>query len=125
MADEQEPTESQGRHRRDSCTARPGMWGEQPSAPAVRAADVFRSAGARDVPELVGGHGRDAHFGAGTDHGNSDSIHEHGGFAVHFADRALADADAVAEGWPPNEVHAFEEGDLPRRPSLVTQDLPR
>ncbi|HWM39042.1 MAG TPA: hypothetical protein VNS49_18210 [Streptomyces sp.] len=45
-----------------------------------------------------------------------------GGFAVHFFDRALV--DALAKGWKPDEVHAFEEGDLPRRLWRVTQSLP-
>ncbi|MER7693289.1 hypothetical protein [Streptomyces sp. NPDC097610] len=38
----------------------PGRYGEEPSEPAVRAAAVFRSAGAREVLELGAGHGRDA-----------------------------------------------------------------
>ncbi|MFI5569201.1 hypothetical protein ACIA6T_18010 [Streptomyces sp. NPDC051740] len=36
-----------------------------------------------------------------------------GCFAVRFFDRALV--DAPADGWTLGEVHAFEEGDLPRR----------
>ena len=35
-------------------------------------------------------HTGDAHYGAGTAHG--DDIYEHGGFAVHFFDRNLVDA---------------------------------
>ncbi|XIE81495.1 class I SAM-dependent methyltransferase [Streptomyces sp. SBR177] len=66
-------------------------------------------------------HTGDAHYGAGTAHG--DDIYEHGGFAVHFFDRALV--DGLAEGWTLDEVHAFEEGDLPRRLWRVTQRLPR
>ncbi|GHB08430.1 class I SAM-dependent methyltransferase [Streptomyces chryseus] len=65
-------------------------------------------------------HTGDAHYGAGTAHG--DDIFEHGGFAVHFFDRALV--DALAEGWELREVHAFEEGDLPRRLWRITQTLP-
>ncbi|TDU74700.1 class I SAM-dependent methyltransferase [Streptomyces sp. KS 21] len=38
----------------------PGMYGEEPSDPAVRAAAVFRTVGARKVLELGAGHGRDA-----------------------------------------------------------------
>ncbi|WP_369201237.1 class I SAM-dependent methyltransferase [Streptomyces sp. PU-14G] len=220
MADEQELAESQQRHWQDTYTAHPGMYGEQPSAPAVHAAGVFRTAGARDVLELGAGHGRDAlflaregftvqatdfsptgleqlrerahqegvarqvttavhdvrdplplpddsvdavfahmllcmalstreihaaigeirrvlrpggtlvytvrhtgdaHYGAGTAHG--DGIWEHGGFAVHFFDHALV--DALADDWALNEVHPFEEGDLPRRLWRVTQMLPR
>ncbi|MFH8242685.1 class I SAM-dependent methyltransferase [Streptomyces sp. NPDC018321] len=220
MADEQELAEIQRRHWQDTYTAHPGMYGEQPSAPAVHAAGVFRAAGARDVLELGAGHGRDAlyfarenftvqatdfsatgleqlrdaartqgtagqvttavhdvrdplplpdasvdavfahmllcmalstkeihtavaeirrvlrpggtfvytvrhtgdaHYGTGTAHG--DNIYEHGGFAVHFFDRALV--DALADGWTLNEVHAFEEGDLPRRLWCITQTLPR
>ncbi|MEU3607833.1 class I SAM-dependent methyltransferase [Streptomyces sp. NPDC035033] len=66
-------------------------------------------------------HTGDAHYGAGTAHG--DDIYEHGGFAVHFFDRGLV--DALADGWTLSEVHSFEEGDLPRRLWRVTQTLPR
>ncbi|MEZ0069764.1 SAM-dependent methyltransferase [Streptacidiphilus sp. MAP12-20] len=66
-------------------------------------------------------HVGDAHFGAGADRG--DDIWEHGGFAVHFFSRALM--DRLAEGWELREVHAFEEGELPRRLWRVTQQLPR
>ena len=66
-------------------------------------------------------HTGDAHYGTGTAHG--DDIYEHGGFAVHFFDRALV--DALAEGWILNEVQAFEEGQLPRRLWRVTQSLRR
>lgn len=41
---------------------------------------------------------------------------------MHFFDRALV--DALAEGWEPREVHALEEGDLPRRLWRITQTLP-
>ncbi|MCX0244718.1 class I SAM-dependent methyltransferase [Streptomyces drozdowiczii] len=66
-------------------------------------------------------HTGDAHYGAGTAHG--DDIYEHGGFAVHFFDRALV--DDLAAGWALDDVHAFEEGDLPRRLWRVTQSVPR
>ncbi|WP_433916946.1 methyltransferase domain-containing protein [Streptomyces sp. NBC_01744] len=66
-------------------------------------------------------HTGDAHYGSGTAHG--DGIYEHGGFAVHFFPRALV--DTLAEGWSLAEVHAFEEGELPRRLWRVTQTLPR
>ncbi|UGY95038.1 class I SAM-dependent methyltransferase [Streptomyces gobiensis] len=65
-------------------------------------------------------HTGDAHYGSGTAHG--DDIYEHGGFAVHFFDRALV--DSLARGWRLDEVHAFEEGELPRRLWRVTQTLP-
>ncbi|MEV6110672.1 class I SAM-dependent methyltransferase [Streptomyces sp. NPDC051940] len=60
MADEQELAGNQRRHWQDTYAAHPGMYGEQPSAPAVHAAAVFRTAGVRDVLELGAGHGRDA-----------------------------------------------------------------
>ncbi|WP_327265789.1 class I SAM-dependent methyltransferase [Streptomyces sp. NBC_01232] len=66
-------------------------------------------------------HTGDAHFQAGTGHG--DDIWEHGGFAVHFFPRELV--DALAEGWTLDEVAAFEEGGLPRRLWRVTQTVPR
>lgn len=212
--------EDQRDHWQRTYAAHPGMYGEDPSAPAVHAAAVFRAAGARSVLELGAGHGRDAlyfaregfrvhatdfsptglrqllaaasdqgidgrvttavhdvreplplsdasvdgvfahmllcmalstkeihalvdevrrvlrpggsfvytvrhtgdaHYGAGTAHG--DDIYEHGGFAVHFFPRDLV--DALAEGWARPEVHAFEEGDLPRRLWRVTQTVPQ
>ncbi|MBT2452336.1 class I SAM-dependent methyltransferase [Streptomyces sp. ISL-43] len=218
--DRQELAEVQRAHWQDTYTAHPGMYGEQPSAPAVHAARAFRAAGARDVLELGAGHGRDAlyfaregfavqatdfspvgleqlraaagrqgvaervstsvydvrgplplsdasvdavfahmllcmalstkeihslvgevrrvlrpggvlvytvrhtgdaHYGTGTAYG--DDIYEHGGFAVHFFPRELV--DSLADGWALEEVHAFEEGDLPRRLWRVTQSLPR
>ncbi|MCX5328696.1 MULTISPECIES: hypothetical protein [unclassified Streptomyces] len=61
-------------------------------------------------------HTGDAHYGTGTAHG--DHIDELGGFAVHLF-------DALAVGWTLNEVHAFEEGDLPRRLRHITRTLPR
>ncbi|MFD6598237.1 class I SAM-dependent methyltransferase [Streptomyces coelicoflavus] len=217
---EQELADAQRRHWQSTYTAHPGMYGEQASDPAVHAASVFRTAGARDVLELGAGHGRDAlyfaregftvqatdfsatgleqlheaaraqgveervatavhdvrdplalpdasvdavfahmllcmalstkeihalvgeirrvlrpggafvytvrhtgdaHYGAGTAHG--DDIFEHGGFAVHFFDRDLV--DALADGWVLDEVHAFDEGGLPRRLWRVTQTLTR
>jgi hypothetical protein len=66
-------------------------------------------------------HTGDAYYGTGVAHG--DDIFEHGGFAVHFFDRGLV--DALADGWDFQEVHAFEEGELPRRLWRVTQSLPR
>ncbi|GAA2518741.1 class I SAM-dependent methyltransferase [Streptomyces longisporus] len=218
--DGQDLADAQREHWQGTYTAHPGMYGAEPSAPAVHAAAVFRAADAREVLELGAGHGRDAlyfaregftvqatdfsvagleqlraaarqqgvaervttavqdvrdplslpdasvdavfahmllcmalstkeihalvaevrrvlrpggtfvytvrhtgdaHYGAGTARG--DDIFEHGGFAVHFFDRELV--DALADGWILNEVHAFEEGDLPRRLWRVTQSLPR
>jgi SAM-dependent methyltransferase len=213
------PTDRQGRQRShwdSTYAAHPAMYGSQPSAPAVYAAEIFRSAGVHDVVELGAGHGRDtlffadqgfavhaldfsatgleqlreaataadlgervatsshdvrqplplpdastdavfahmllcmalstgqihalvdevrrilrpggifvytvrhsgdAHYGRGTAHG--DDIYEHGGFAVHFFTRRLV--DALAQGWTLTEIHAFEEGDLPRRLWRITQ----
>ncbi|GAA0287679.1 class I SAM-dependent methyltransferase [Streptomyces polychromogenes] len=65
-------------------------------------------------------HTADAHYGAGTGHG--DDVWEHGGFAVHFFSRALV--DALAKGWTLREVRPFEEGGLPRRLWRVTQTTP-
>nr|WP_280707043.1 class I SAM-dependent methyltransferase [Kitasatospora sp. GP30] len=65
-------------------------------------------------------HTDDAHYGAGVGHG--DDIWEHGGFAVHFFSRELV--DTLAEGWALREVHAFEEGALPRRLWRVDQVRP-
>ncbi|MEU5545655.1 class I SAM-dependent methyltransferase [Streptomyces sioyaensis] len=211
--------EVQREHWQQTYGGHPGMYGEEPSEPAVHAAAAFRTAGAREVLELGAGHGRDAlffaregftvlatdfspvglaqlrdaagaqgvaervttavhdardplpladasvdavfahmllcmalstkeihalvtevrrvltpggsfiytvrhtedaHYRAGIGHG--DDIWEHGGFAVHFFSRELV--DALAEGWSLREVHAFEEGGLPRRLWRVTQTVP-
>ncbi|MCZ4103441.1 class I SAM-dependent methyltransferase [Streptomyces sp. So13.3] len=66
-------------------------------------------------------HTGDAHYQAGTGHG--DDIWEHGGFAVHFFPRDLV--DDLAKSWTLDEVAAFEEGGLPRRLWRVTQTVPR
>ncbi|WP_406301461.1 hypothetical protein OHA61_02445 [Streptomyces sp. NBC_00885] len=66
-------------------------------------------------------HTGDAHYGEGTSHG--DDIYEHGGFAVHFFPRSLV--DSLAADWTLDEVHAFEEGDLPRRLWRITQTASR
>ncbi|MFE2125324.1 MULTISPECIES: class I SAM-dependent methyltransferase [Streptomyces] len=211
--------ETQREHWQQTYGEHPRMYGEEPSAPAVHAAAVFRAAGAHAVLELGAGHGRDAlyfaregfsvlatdfspvgleqlraagaaqqvaeqlttavhdvreplpladasvdavfahmllcmalstpeirslvaevrrvlrpggvfvytvrhtadaHYRAGTGHG--DDIWEHGGFAVHFFSRDLV--DALAEGWNLEEVHAFEEGGLPRKLWRITQTVP-
>lgn len=66
-------------------------------------------------------HTGDAHYRTGTAH--SEDIWEHGGFAVHFFPRHLV--DDLADGWTLNDIHPFEEGDLPRRLWCVTQTKPR
>lgn len=58
----------------------------------------------------------DAHYGAGIPRG--DNMYEHGGFIVHFFDRALIDRLAV--GFEVIDVAEFVEGDLPRRLARVT-----
>jgi len=63
----------------------------------------------------------DAHYGAGTPRG--DDMYEHGGFIVHFFDRALI--DHLAEGFELIEVTDFTEGDLPRRLARVTMRVPQ
>ncbi|MFG2981276.1 SAM-dependent methyltransferase [Streptomyces sp. NPDC048258] len=154
---DQDLADAQRRHWQNTYFAHPGMYGEQPSTPAVHAAAVLGAAGANDVLELGSGHGRDALYFAregftvqatdfssaglqqlqeaariqgvadrvstavhGTPHG--DDIYEHGGFAVHFFSRDLV--EALSDGWTLNEVHGFEEGELPRRLWRVTQTRP-
>lgn len=58
----------------------------------------------------------DVHYGAGTPRG--DDMYEHGGFIVHFFDRALI--DRLAAGFELIDVTDFTEGDLPRRLARVT-----
>ncbi|MER5179212.1 hypothetical protein ABT009_12725 [Streptomyces sp. NPDC002896] len=85
----------------------------------VQALD-FSAAGRLGVFVYTVRHVGDAHYGTGTAHG--DEIYEHGGFAVHFFSNDLV--DALADGWSVDEVHAFEEGELPRLLWRVTQSLP-
>lgn len=66
-------------------------------------------------------HVGDAHYGAGNPHG--DDIYEHGGFAVHFFSERLI--EALTDGWIRDDVHAFEEGALPRRLWRVTWTKPQ
>lgn len=61
-------------------------------------------------------HTGDAHYGAGTSHG--DSMFENGGFIVHFFDRALV--DRLATGFTLLSLTPFEEGGLPRRLWRIT-----
>jgi hypothetical protein len=61
-------------------------------------------------------HIGDAHYGAGTSHG--DSMFENGGFIVHFFDRALV--DRLVTGFTLLGLSAFEEGSLPRRLWRIT-----
>ena len=61
-------------------------------------------------------HTGDAHYGAGTSHG--DSMFENGGFIVHFFDRALV--DRLATGFTLLGLTPFEEGSLPRRLWRIT-----
>jgi len=58
----------------------------------------------------------DAHYGAGIAHG--DDMYEHGGFVVHFFDRALI--DRLVAGFALVEVTEFTEGELPRMLARVT-----
>jgi SAM-dependent methyltransferase len=62
----------------------------------------------------------DAHYGTGTPRG--DDLYEHGGFIVHFFDRALIDHLAV--GFELIDVTDFTEGELPRRLARVTMRVP-
>jgi hypothetical protein len=62
----------------------------------------------------------DAHFGTGVDRG--DGMFEHGGFIVHFFDRALV--DRLARGFTLLEIAELTEGQLPRRLWQVTMRKP-
>jgi SAM-dependent methyltransferase len=63
----------------------------------------------------------DAHYGAGTPRG--DDMYEHGGFIVHFFDRALI--DRLAAGFELIDVTDFTEGELPRRLARVSMRVPQ
>ncbi|WP_280380136.1 class I SAM-dependent methyltransferase [Nocardia wallacei] len=99
-ADMQEPGEHelgevQRRHWQATYEANPEMYGQAPSQPAVRAAEVFAAAGAHRVLELGAGHGRDALYLARA------------GFAVHatdFSETGLEQLRARAEAEHLDEV---------------------
>lgn len=57
-----ELADAQRRHWQETYRAHPGMYGDEPSEPALHAATVFRAVGVREVLELGAGHGRDALF---------------------------------------------------------------
>ncbi|MDJ0383178.1 class I SAM-dependent methyltransferase [Streptomyces sp. G-G2] len=87
MVEEDKLADAQRTHWQSTYSAHPGMYGEQPSAPAVHAAAAFRTAGVKDVLELGAGHGRDALYFARE------------GFAVHatdFSPVGLAQLQAAA-----------------------------
>jgi SAM-dependent methyltransferase len=63
----------------------------------------------------------DAHYGTGIPRG--DDMYEHGGFIVHFFDRALI--DKLASAFELVDVAEFIEGDLPRRLIRVTMRVPQ
>jgi SAM-dependent methyltransferase len=65
-------------------------------------------------------HTGDAHFATGIPRG--EGMFEHGGFIVHFFDRALV--DRLAAGFELTEVAEFVEGGLPRRLWRVTMRKP-
>lgn len=65
-------------------------------------------------------HVGDAHHGMGPAYG--DDIFQAGGFAVHFFSLELVESLAV--GWNLDDVHAFEEGELPRQLWRVTMTKP-
>jgi SAM-dependent methyltransferase len=63
----------------------------------------------------------DPHYGTGTPRG--DDMFEHGGYIVHFFDRALI--HRLATGFELIDVTDFTEGDLPRRIARVTMRVPQ
>lgn len=65
-------------------------------------------------------HVGDAHHGTGTPRG--DDMYEHGGFIVHFFDRALV--GKLAAGFELLDLTEFTEGDLPRRLWRITMRKP-
>jgi SAM-dependent methyltransferase len=87
-AQDQQLPGDQHRHWQQTYRAHPGMYGQEPSAPAVHAAEVFHAAGARRVVELGAGHGRDALYLA------DEGFHV---TATDFSTVALAQLDAQAQ----------------------------
>jgi SAM-dependent methyltransferase len=59
----------------------------------------------------------DPHYGTGIHRG--EKRYEVGGFIVHFFDKEMI--EELSEGYKSLEIHEFEEGGMPRRLYLVTQ----
>jgi SAM-dependent methyltransferase len=59
----------------------------------------------------------DPHYGTGIHRG--EKRYEVGGFIVHFFDKEMI--EELSEGYKILEIHEFEEGGMPRRLYLVTQ----
>jgi SAM-dependent methyltransferase len=66
--------DTQQEHWQRTYGAHPGMYGQEPSTPAVHATEVFHANGAKNVLELGAGYGRDALYFA------------HEGFTVQATD---------------------------------------
>ncbi|WP_223838353.1 hypothetical protein [Saccharopolyspora pogona] len=95
---------AQRTHWQSTHRAHPHMYGDEPSEPAQHAAGAFSAGHATSVLEPGAGHGR-------------DSVHfARRGFTVHATDFSR---DGLTE------VHAFEEGGLPRRLWRITRTKPR
>lgn len=60
-------------------------------------------------------HTGDAHFGKGIHRG--EAMYEHNGFIVHFFDKQRI--NTLADGFEIVEINEFDEGDLPRKLSMV------
>lgn len=61
---------------------------------------------------------RDPHFGMGIHCG--EKMYEVGGFIVHFFDKETI--EQLSEGYNILQINEFEEGGMPRRLYLVTQE---
>ncbi|MEU9850906.1 hypothetical protein [Streptomyces sp. NPDC047985] len=122
--DGRELGEAQREHGQRTYGSHPGMYGQEPSLPARHAAGVFREAGAVDVLEPGAGHGRDALYFA-----RECFTVRALDFSAAGLEQLRADVGRRRMGGRATtavrEVHAFEEGELPRRLWRVTQSLAR
>ncbi|WP_405137985.1 class I SAM-dependent methyltransferase [Nocardia sp. NBC_01388] len=91
-------------------SAHPRMYGDEPSAPARYAAEVFRTAGAHDVLELGAGQGRDSlHFARL-------------GFAVQATDFSDAGIEQLGEQAAAEGLHNLRTAVLEVRQPLPLAD---
>jgi SAM-dependent methyltransferase len=95
-------TARQRAHWQATYREHPGMYGDEPSAAALYAADLFTAAGGGRVLELGAGHGRDALYFA------------HRGLTVHATDFSPVGLDQLI-------ARAHSEG-LAQRVSVSVQD---
>jgi len=82
---DKEPLSKQKEHWENTFSSKPDMFGESPSAAALKAADAFKKEGKTKILELGGGQGRDTVFFAQS------------GFQIQVLDYSQSGVDAIKQ----------------------------